>query len=408
VAGLDQTGLSQKGGPVVSHLRVADTEAEVAGKVGVAEADLYLGFDLLVATAAPNLVRARPDLTIAVVSTTQVPTGAMVASTEVAFPDPGGLVASINRGTRKDENVFLDALGLGEALFGDHMAANMILLGAAYQAGAIPIRAEAIERAIAVNGVQVEMNAQAFRVGRLAVAEPGWLATVERTRAGAVDARGEVSAEAQALIDTVGAVGELRRLLTVRVPELIAYQDAGYARRYVEFVAKVARAERAAAPGESRLAEAVARYLYKLMAYKDEYEVARLHLRPEVRASIRAELGDARVRYQIHPPILRAMGLRRKLSLGTWVEGAFRVLVALRGLRGTALDPFGYARVRRVERRLVDEYRAMVERALAGLEPGSHDRAVRIACLPEVVRGYEGVKLRNVQRFREAAQSLGA
>ena len=184
VAGLDQTGLSQKGGPVVSHLRIGETAADVAGKVGVAEADAYLGFDLLVASSPVNLVRARPDLTIAVVSTTQVPTGAMVASPDVAFPDSGGLLAAINRVTRKDENVFVDALGLAESLFGDHMAANMILLGAAYQAGAIPVRAEAIEEAIAINGVQVEMNTQAFRVGRLLVADPGWLRTVERHRAG--------------------------------------------------------------------------------------------------------------------------------------------------------------------------------------------------------------------------------
>jgi indolepyruvate ferredoxin oxidoreductase len=407
VAGLDQTGLSQKGGPVVSHLRIAETEADVAGKVGVAEADLYLGFDLLVATAPPNLLRARPDLTIAVVSTTQVPTGAMVASTEVAFPDPGGLVASINRVTRKDENVFVDALGLAESLFGDHMAANMILLGAAYQAGAVPVRAAAIEEAIGINGVQVEMNTQAFRVGRLLVADPGWTRTVERTRAGGVAVRAELGAEARALVASVGAAGELERLLSVRVAELIAYQDAAYARRYVEFVGRVAAAERAAVPGEARLAEAVARYLYKLMAYKDEYEVARLHLRPEVRESIRAELGEGAVRYQLHPPVLRALGLRRKLALGSWVESLFRALVPLRRLRGTPFDPFGYARVRRVERELVDEYRGMVERALEGLGPKTHERAVRIASLPDVVRGYEDVKLRSVRRFREEARALG-
>jgi indolepyruvate ferredoxin oxidoreductase len=269
VAGLDQTGLSQKGGPVVSHLRIGDGAADVANKVGVAEADLYLGFDLLVATAPPNLLRARPDLTIAVVSTTQVPTGAMVASPDVPFPDPGGLLAAVNRVTRKDENVFVDAVGLGEALFGDHMAANMIMLGAAYQAGAIPVRAAAIEEAIRINGVQAEMNTQAFRAGRLLVVDPGWVGTVERRRAGAVAARAELGPEARALVDSVGAAGELRRLLEVRVPELIAYQDGAYARSYVEFVGRVAAAERAAAPGETRLAEAVARYLYKLMAYKD-------------------------------------------------------------------------------------------------------------------------------------------
>ncbi len=408
VAGLDQTGLSQKGGPVVSHLRIGETAADIAGKVGVAEADLYLGFDLLVATSAPNLLRARPDLTIAVVSTTQVPTGAMVASTDVAFPDPGGLIASVNRVTRKDENVFVDALGLGESLFGDHMAANMILLGAAYQAGAIPVRAAAIEEAIAINGVQVEMNAQAFRVGRLLVADPGWVGTIERGRAGAVAVRGELGLEACALIDSLGASGELRRLLEIRVPELIAYQDGEYARRYVDFVRTVAEAERTAVPGETKLAETVARHLYKLMAYKDEYEVARLHLRPEVRASIQAEMGEAKVRYELQPPILRALGMKRKLSLGAWIEGVFRLLVALRRLRGTALDPFGFARVRRVERALVAEYRGMVERALRDLGPERHERAVRIARLPDIVRGYEDVKLRNVRRFHEEARALGA
>jgi indolepyruvate ferredoxin oxidoreductase len=408
VAGLDQTGLSQKGGPVVSHLRIADTAADVAGKVGVAEADLYLGFDLLVATAPPNLLRARPDLTIAVVSTTQVPTGAMVASPDVAYPDPGGLLAAINRVTRKDENVFVDALGLSETLFGDHMAANMILLGAAYQAGALPIGGAAIEQAIVINGVQVEMNTQAFRVGRLLVADPGWASTVVRSRAGAVTSRQGLGSEAQALVDSVGATGELRRLLEVRVPELIAYQDAGYARRYVDFVRRVVDAERPAVPGETRLAEAVARYLYKLMAYKDEYEVARLHLRPEVCESIRAELGEATVRYQLHPPLLRTLGLRRKIALGTWFDGGFRLLVALRRLRGTALDPFGYARVRRVERALVGEYQHMVERSLSDLTPAGYERAVRIACLPDLVRGYEDIKLRNVRRFHEEARALGA
>jgi indolepyruvate ferredoxin oxidoreductase len=408
VTGLDQTGLSQKGGPVVSHLRIGDTAADIAGKVGVAEADLYLAFDLLVATAAPNLLRARPDLTIAVASTTQVPTGAMVASPDVSFPDPGGLFSAINRVTRKDENVFVDALGLGEALFGDHMAANMILLGAAYQAGALPVRAAAIEEAIAINGVQVEMNTQAFRVGRLLVVDPAWAGTVERSRAGGVVLRRELSPEARTLVDSVGAGGELRRLLEVRVPELIDYQDVAYARGYVEFVRGVVEAERAAVPGETRLAEAVARHLYKLMAYKDEYEVARLHLRPEVRESIRAELGDAKVRYQLHPPILRALGLQRKLSLGTWFDGVFRLLVALRRLRGTALDPFGYGKVRRVERALVDEYRGMVERVLRDLTPDRYERAVRVARLPDLVRGYEDVKLRSVRRFHEEARALGA
>jgi indolepyruvate ferredoxin oxidoreductase len=408
VRGLDQTGLSQKGGPVVSHLKMFERPTDIANKISAGAADCYIGFDLLVATSPVNLDHARPERTIAVVSTSQVPTGAMVTSTDVHFPDAGGLLASINRVTRKDDNVFVDAIGLGEALFGDHMAANMIMLGAAFQAGAIPVTAGAIEEAIALNGVAVTMNTQAFRAGRLAVADPPWLATVRPRRLGAVEETPVLGAEARALVDSVGASGELRRLLEIRVPELVAYQSAAYARAYVGLVRRVAEAERQRMPGETRLAEGVARHLYKLMAYKDEYEVARLHLKADVRKALATEFPDgAEIRYNLHPPILRALGWKTKIGFGKWFDVAFRALVRMRGLRGTALDPFGRAHVRRVERALVDEYRALVERALADLRPETYERAVKLANLPDLIRGYEDVKLRNVERFRQEVRALG-
>jgi indolepyruvate ferredoxin oxidoreductase len=409
VAGLDQTGLSQKGGPVVSHLRFADHASDVAGKVGAGDADTYLGFDLLVAAAPVNLARARPDLTIAVVSTSQVPTGAMVASPDVDFPEGSALRDVIGRVTRKDENVYLDALGLAEALFGDHMAANLLLLGAAYQAGAIPVGAAAIEQALALNGVAVEMNVHAFRAGRLLVADPEWAGTVRRQRAGQVEVWAELGDQARAIVDSVGASGELRRLLEVRVAELCAYQDLRYAADYAAFVRRVAEAERAAVVGETRLAEAVARYLFKLMAYKDEYEVARLHTQAAAAASLAAAFpGPLRVRYHLHPPILRALGWKRKIAVGRWFDPVFHALVRLRRLRGTPFDPFGHATVRRLERALIGEYRAMVERTLADLTPATYERAVRVARLPDLVRGYEGVKLRSVERFRREARALQA
>ena len=408
VRGLDQTGLSQKGGPVVSHLKIFTAAPEVANKVAAGEADCYLGFDILVATSPQNLDHARPDKTVAVVSTSQVPTGAMVTHTDVEFPEANGLVTSINRFTRKDENVFFDALGLAQTLFDDHMASNMIVLGAAYQAGAIPVSAAAIEEAIVLNGVSVPMNTQAFRAGRLLVAEPAWVATLKRRRLGAVDVAAALTDEARRLVDTVPAAGELRRLLELRVPELIAYQNVAYARQYVEFVRRVREVEQAAVRGETRLGEAVARYLFKLMAYKDEYEVARLHVRNDLAAALQAEFpGGVRLQYNLHPPILRALGFSTKLKLGRWFDGAFRLLVALRGLRGTALDPFGRARVRRVERQLVSEYKALVEKALVGLSPESYERAAKLAGLPDVIRGYEEIKLRNVQRFRDEVRALG-
>jgi indolepyruvate ferredoxin oxidoreductase len=407
VRGLDQTGLSQKGGPVVSHLKITDRPQEISTKVAAGSADCYLGFDVLVATAPVNLDHARPDRTIAVVSTSQVPTGAMVTHTDVQFPESGGLRTSIDRVTRKDENVYLDALGLAETLFDDHMASNMIALGAAYQAGAIPVSAAAIEQAIALNGVAVTMNTEAFRAGRLLVADPTWVATVRPRRLGAVEAAPALSAASRALVDRAGAESELRRLLEVRVPELIDYQDERYAGAYVDFVARVRAAERAAAPGETRLGEAVARHLFKLMAYKDEYEVARLHLKADLPRALAAEFpGGVRVHYHLHPPLLRAMGVTRKLRFGRWFDGVFRLLARMKGLRGTALDPFGRATVRRVERALPAEYRALIERAVAGLSPASYERAVALARLPDLIRGYEDIKLRNVERFREEARKL--
>ena len=410
VRGLDQTGLSQKGGPVVSHLKITERPEELANKIAAGAADCYLGFDVLVATVPANLDHARPDKTIAVVSTSQVPTGAMVTHTDVQFPDGGGLRTSIDRITRKDENVYLDAIGLAETLFDDHMASNMLVLGAAYQAGAIPVAAAAIEQAITLNGVAVAMNTHAFRAGRLLVADPTWLSTIKRHRMGAIETTTTpLTARARTMVERVGGDGELRRLLEVRVPELIDYQDERYARAYVDFVARVRTAEQAALPGETRLSEAVARYLFKLMAYKDEYEVARLHLKVDLARSLAEEFpGGVRVQYNLHPPLLRALGLTRKLKFGaTWFDGAFRALRSMKGLRGTALDPFGRAAVRRVERALPGEYRAMIERALGRLSRDTYERAVRAARLPDVIRGYEDIKLRNVDKYREEVRALG-
>jgi indolepyruvate ferredoxin oxidoreductase len=408
VRGLDQTGLSQKGGPVVSHLKIFERPEEVSAKVAAGGADCYLGFDVLVATSPQNLDHARSDKTIAVVSTSQVPTGAMVTNTDVHFPDGGGLLASVNRCTRKDENAFLDAIGLAETLFDDHMAANLIVLGAAYQAGAIPVAAGAIERAIALNGVSVAMNTQAFRAGRLAVADPAWVATLKRRRVGAVEATAPLTAEARALVDETGAAGETRRLLEVRVPELIDYQDAAYARRYVDVVRRVADVERRVAPGRTALSEAVARSLFKLMAYKDEYEVARLHLKNDLAAALAAEYpGGVTVQYNLHPPLLRALGWQRKIRLGRWFDVVFRALHTMRGLRGGPLDVFGLPEVRRVERALIGEYTALIDAALARLEATSYDTAVKLAALPDLIRGYEDIKLANVRRFREEVRALG-
>jgi indolepyruvate ferredoxin oxidoreductase len=234
-------------------------------------------------------------------------------------------------------------------------------------------------------------------------------AAVAQATAQTVEPPRELSAEARALVDRVEGSGELRRLLEIRVPELIAYQNAAYAGEYVDFVRRVAEVEVERAPGSVGLAEAVARHLYRLMAYKDEYEVARLHLDAALAAQIQAKFGQkVQVYWHLHPPLLRALGLKKKIRLGAWFAPAFRLLRAMKGLRGTALDPFGYAEVRRVERALVGEYRQIVETALVRLSPVTHGAAVTLAELPDEIRGYEHIKLEGVARFRDRAKQLMA
>jgi indolepyruvate ferredoxin oxidoreductase len=408
VVGLDQTGLSQKGGPVVSDLRLSRTALESASKASSAGVDLYLAFDLLGATAPVNLRTADPERTVAVVSTSAVPTGKMVVDTEQRFPELSGQLDAVDGVTRSGLNVYLDAQALSERLFGDHMPANTLALGAAYQRGALPLSAEAIEQAIRLNGAAVEKNLAAFAWGRACVAAPDAVEAATRP-AGAPEPAREPSEREQALIESAAGEGEseLRRLLEVRVPELVAYQDLGYAERYADVVKRVRAAEEERAPGHTELSEAVARNLFKLMAYKDEYEVARLHLDAVERARLDRELGgDAKVWFNLQPPLMRALGLKRKLKLGRWFVPAFRMLRGMRRVRGTWLDPFGHAEVRRVERALVSEYEELVGESLAHLAPDTHDLAVELCELPDVIRGYEEIKLRNVALFRKRAEPL--
>ena len=225
----------------------------------------------------------------------------------------------------------------------------------------------------------------------------------------AAPADGATSAVAAPLVALVAAPAgsELERLVAIRVPDLVGYQDARYARGYAELVERVRAAEAQVLPGSTTLAEAVARHLYKLMAYKDEYEVARLSLDPAVQATVRAQFGDgARMSYRLHPPVLRAWGMSRKLTLGPWFRPVFGALVAMRRLRGGRWDLFGYAQVRRVERALVREYRQVVDELIGSLTPDRHRVAVQIAELPDQVRGYEQIKLASVRIYRARLAEL--
>ncbi|MFF2962542.1 indolepyruvate ferredoxin oxidoreductase family protein [Streptomyces sp. NPDC057963] len=404
---LDQTGMAQKGGAVVSDIKLTTEPTEQAGKAALDECDLYLGCDLLVAADPGNLSAAAPARTVAVVCTAQVPTGQMVVDPDVPFPPAEPLKERIR--TESRDVVFLDARRLARDLLGEDQFAGLLLTGAAYQTGGLPLPATAIEEAITLNGVEVEANLKAFRLGRRSVADPDPFAALLKERAASAGPGRSQSAAARRILAPVGAAAgsELARLLEIRVPDLIAYQNAAYASRYARFVEQVRRAECACVPGSTALTEAVATYLYKLMAYKDEYEVARLSLDPEAEREVRARFGEgARMSYRLHPPVLRALGMTRKIELGSWFKPAFRALAAARGLRGTRLDPFGAARVRRTERALVAEYEATITEVCRSLDENTHGLAVEIASLPDLVRGYEEIKMASVARYRARSEEL--
>lgn len=405
VSGLDQTGLSQKGGPVVSDLRISTVPLAAASKAPAGSVDLYLGFDLLGAASPKNLVTADPSRTVAVVSTSAVPTGRMVVDPNERYPDLAAQVDQIDAVTRAEHNLYLDAQRLAERLFGDDMPSNTILLGAAYQRGLLPVTLEALEQAIRLNGAAVEKNLAALAWGRALVAAPEAVEGIAH-RSEEVELAPKLSERERKLAE-LPVDPEVRRLVEVRVGELTAYQDIDYARQYVNVLRRVHSAEQERAPGRMELTKAVALQLFKLMAYKDEYEVARLHLDAVERARLRRELGeDLKLWFNLHPPLLRSLGLKRKLKLGGWFVPVLRALRAMRRLRGTPFDVFGYAKVRRVERALIGEYEEIVSEALAQLTPDSHATAVELCELPDLIRGYEEIKLRNVALFHKRAEVI--
>lgn len=388
VRGLDQTGLSQKAGPVVSDLRLGRDEPAASNKAPAGQVDGYLAFDLLVAAGDAHLAGTSPERTTVVGSLSTTPTGEMVVHPDRAGPDIDRLRSRIDARTRAAENRYLDALGLAQALFADTTAANLLLVGVAVQVGAVPLGPSALERAIELNGVAAERNIAAFRWGRAWAHDRG---AVEAAVSGDDVARGATDwadEPVESLVD---------RLAT----DLTDYHSRAYARRYREVVERVRVAEQATVPGSDRLTGAVARNLHRLMAVKDEYEVARLLLRPEARVAAEAVAGPgARVTWRLHPPMLRALGLHRKLALGAWARPALVALRSSRRIRGHWFDPFGHARLRRLERALAPEYVAAVDELLAHLRPHTLTEAVAIAELADQVRGYEGLKVRRVEEYR--------
>ena len=300
----------------------------------------------------------------------------------VLSPD-GSYIEAIRKATRRTASEFVDASTLAETLFGGHIFSNMLLLGAAYQKGLLPLSAEAIESAIRLNGVAVERNLEVFAWGRQYVCDPAALGPYLPASAAA-----SVPQSLDALIES-------------RESELTAYQGASYAGAYRAYVEKVRQVEARVRPDSESLTRAVAWNLHKLMAYKDEYEVARLLTDP----AFDAEIGETfekprRLVYHLHPPLLRRLGVQRKLAFGPWLRPLLRVLARGKVLRGTPLDPFRWLASRRQERELISWYRELVDGLLAGLDARSLATATELAEIPREIRGYEGVKAASVERAK--------
>jgi indolepyruvate ferredoxin oxidoreductase len=403
---LDQTGLAQKGGSVVSHLRLAPTPITGANMIGRGGADVLLAFDPITAAQDVNLARLDAGRTHAVANRAVTTTGPQVRNVSAAAPSPGVLHDRLAAATASQTTI--DVEGLCDELFGDRAPANVVLLGAAYQAGLIPIEAAAIERAIEINGAGVARNVAAFRAGRRAVASP-------TQDAAPPVAPVRVAAELRARIDAT-VPESARVLVTACVADLVGYQDARYAARFLDDVGRVAAAEPA---GRSDLTVASARHLHHLMAYKDEYEVARLHRSADFAAAVEHEFGPgAERRFLLQPPALRRLGVDRKIGLRRSAGVAFAGLAAAKRVRGTWLDPFGRSAHRRMERTLADEFRSHITAALDHLDGAdgradgradgseldlAYGRAVALLALAGGVRGYDHIKERNVAEWRAAA-----
>ncbi len=388
----DSAGLAQKGGATWSHIQIAQTpEAIHTTKVDTAKADLVIACDNIVAAGKATLSLMREGTTYVAMNSHATPTAAFVTNADWQAPTAGCEAALVQAVGRSHLGV-LDAEQVAVQLLGDSIYANPLLLGYAWQQGRVPLGEAAILRAIELNGTQVENNKAAFEWGRRC----------------AFDLKAVQALFQAAQVIQFVKKPSLDEMVKKRVDFLTGYQDAAYAQQYADFVARVRQAE--AALNSTRLTEAVARYLFKLMAYKDEYEVARLHTDAAFTAKIATMFeGDYKLVHHLAPPILGkvdAQGQPVKQAFGPWMRSAFGLLAKLKGLRGGPLDIFGRTEERRTERALIGEYRSSIDELLRDLSPARLDAALEIARLPEDIRGYGHVKARNLAAVKPKWERL--
>jgi indolepyruvate ferredoxin oxidoreductase len=399
---IDMTGLAQKGGAVACHLKFADRAEDIkAIRVGVGGADVVLGGDLVVTASNKVLESIAPDETAVIVSTYEMITGEFTKNPDLKVPG-SALLDAIRERVRDGRVYTFDAHDYAVRLFGDSIASNMFLLGFAYQQGLVPIGAEAIEEAVRLNGAAVEMNQRAFRFGRLAAHDKAALDRIARP-----------AAKSAAATSAATLAATLDDLIADRAKRLTAYQDEALAGKYRERVAWARKLEAENAAGRDGFAEAVARSYYKLLAVKDEYEVARLFTDGTFDAAVTENFdGVRRVEYHMAPPFLawfwkdKVTGEPRKIRIGGWITPALRLLAKGKSLRGTFWDVFGRTSERRREREMITQYEEMLDRIAPRLSAGTHATATALAGLPLEIRGFGHVKLANADRAEARRDAL--
>jgi indolepyruvate ferredoxin oxidoreductase len=389
---IDMVGLSQKNGAVVSHLKIAAKPADIAAvRIASGGADLILGCDLVTSAGERVLASASPERTHAVLNVDETMPALFTRKPDLQIPSERMQLRIASR-VMQDAVHAVEATRIATALLGDSIAANLFTLGFAYQKGLVPLAAESIEQSIRLNGAAVKMNLDAFLWGRRTAHDANAVEKIIGPRAEA------------------GTVETLDDMIDRRVAFLTDYQNADYAASYSTFVDQVRKREADTASGSNVLSEAVARYFFKLMAYKDEYEVARLYSNSGFDAALRKKFKGGRLSFHLAPPLLAKIdpvtGVPHKMKFGPWMMGAFGVLARFKFLRGTSLDIFGYSHERKTERALIGEYRATVEELLKTVRPQNIALAAEIARVPELIRGYGHVKARHLKAAKEREAEL--
>jgi indolepyruvate ferredoxin oxidoreductase len=397
----DAGGLAQKGGATWSHIQIANSpELIFTSKVDVAKADLVIGCDAIVAASKTTLAVMQLGRTFVALNTHATPTAAFVHNTQWQFPS-GGCEAALAAAVGTERLGALDAEHIAVAAVGDSIYTNPLLLGYAWQKGRVPLSHAALMRAMELNGVQVPNNQLAFEWGRHCAQH---LDQVQATL------------QVRQVIELVKKPS-VKEVITKREAYLTAYQNAAYAQRYQALVLEVQRAE--SAWGKTRLTEAVAHNLFKLMAYKDEYEVARLYSDGSFAQKIAAEFeGDVQLHFHLAPPLLaktNAQGQLVKQRFGPWMMSAYKQLARLKGVRGTWMDPFGHTPERKQERALIDKYQDQIHTMLKilaaspdGISAECYQKSLELASLPQDIRGFGHVKARHIAQAMEKWQRLAS